>query len=181
MIPTPYIKAKIQNSFLFKDETNNELTDCFIISASSFINRPILFTAHLSTGALFSGVPVSEIRHQVELKNNLCNFTLEELQPWGCLGERMGVVRLPYLKDYRCDCLVGGIKISGYYVMTFFFKGGFGFEEEPSQMKTMNMVALCNGQFALLPNNKILFLDKHFTESVEWPKYKRNETYFMAD
>jgi hypothetical protein len=175
----PYIKASIQNSFLFKDEANKELTECYIIGAHAFLNRPLLFTCHLSTGALFSGVPINHLSHS---NNNIYArvLGLAALQPWGCLGDNLGVVRLDYLKDYDCLCKIEDDQIFGRYLCTFFFKEGGHLEEDPEQMKTMNMIALENGQFALLPNNRILFTDSHFTEVREFPKYKRNTEYFLA-
>ena len=54
-----------------------------------------------------------------------------------------------------------------------------GYSRYPSEHKPLNLIELRNGQFALLPNNFLLFKDKHFTESLAKENlkfYRRGET-----
>ncbi len=102
----------------------------------------------------------------------------ELLDPWGCLGERVTVTEHQYLKNYEVGTK---LCVSGRYLMTFDWLPQGHLEEDPEQQKSMNLLALENGRFALLPNNKCLFLDAHFTGEREWPRYRRNTEYWRAN
>lgn len=177
----PYLKCFVRSEFLYAGDCEGDLESAYAFSVTAFVNRPLLFTVHLDSGALFSGLPIWALV-SADVKANAIALPEEDLQPWGCLGERVSVIQHKYLRDYEGLCKIKTREILGAYVATFVFLPDGGFEEDPSQSKTMNLMALRSGQFALLPNNMILFRDKHFTGRVEkWPKYRRNETHFTTE
>lgn len=174
IIDIPFTKAFVKNSFLFKNENDYQLTPCYLFAATPLLNRPLLFTIHTEHGALFSRVPLKHLFH----KPVDAHYNNELLEPWGSLGERLSVLQHRYLKDYSVKTKTVG---DARYLMTFSWLPTGAFEEDPEQSKDLHLLALENGQFALLPNNSCLFLDKHFTEECDWPKYKRNSEYFWAN
>lgn len=171
IIDIPFTRAFVANELILGSEG---WTPCYLFAVTPLLNRPLFFTIHTEHGAVFSRVPLKFLRHNV----NPPRGALPEEEPWGSLGERVSVIQHAYLKDYEVQTKMGA---SGRYLMTFDFLPGGHFEEDPEQQKSMNLLALTGGSFALLPNNECLFLDKHFTGKQEWPRYKRNQEYFWAN
>lgn len=166
IIDIPFTRALVSNQLILGEPG---WTPCYLFAATPLLNRPLLFTLHTVHGAVYSRVPLSHLAHEEP--------TGEHLEPWGSLGERMTVIQHAYLKDYWVRTKQGP---EGRYLMTFDWLPQGHFEEDPEQQKSMNLLALENGRFALLPNNMCLFQDAHFTGlSGEWPRYRRNTEYFL--
>jgi hypothetical protein len=173
-LPSP-IHVNVLSSFLYQDDREG-FTEAYIFAVTAIINRPLLFTVHTIDGAVVSRLPV----HSFVAYNKLdySPFSLVELQPWECIGTDIQAVHHTYLKDYDVKIKIQDEFIKGKYILTFdSFSNGFS--EDPEQHKTFNMVELENGQYALMPNNRCLFLDRHFTDDMSsFPKYARNSTYW---
>lgn len=172
----PYIKAWVKNSFI---KTAPEgYTECYIHSLTALKNRPHLLNIHTVDGAVYSRLPIQAFFHKPPTEEASL-LAPESLEPWGVIGDETQVIQLRYLKDYFPRVL--GIDTFGRYLFSVEALAG-GFAEDPEQSKTLHMLALENGQFALLPNNSLLFRDRHFTEDpTESQAYKRNTEYFHAN
>jgi hypothetical protein len=171
-IDIPYIHCYVKGSYV---SNQSEPIECYVFAATGIINRPLLFTCHTKSGAVFSRLPASAFTTNPDYKG--IEYTAEELSPWGCISNTITVVKHTYLKDYKV--YIPSLKCNGYYLMTFDqFNGGFS--EDPEQHKTMNMIELVNGQFALMPNNYCRFTDLHFTKEDDI-QYKRQSTYWTTD
>ena len=167
----PYRHCYVRGEFVSKQTRPIE---CYIFAATGILNRPLLFTCHTKSGAVFSRLPIHAFTTN---PNTMVYFKLEDQAPWGCVGNTLTVVKHSYLKDYTVQ--VPSLHMEGRYIMTFDqFNGGFS--EDPEQHKTMNMVELDNGQFGLMPNNYCRFKDLHFTEADDI-QYKRQTDYWLSD
>lgn len=180
LIDIPYMHCWVVNRFIIKDEPPG-VTEAYAYSITVLPNRPIFFNVHTVHGALYSRLPLYALRsrniEQPEGELPGRHF----LEPWGSLGTKANVLQHVYLKDYnallhRYDA---DPFIKGRYLFSIDFSEG-GFAEDPEQHKTLHLISLETGQYALLPNNELLFKDDHFTDSNEPPSYKRNSTYFQS-
>jgi hypothetical protein len=171
-----FIHCKVRKVFLTDNEKDG-LEDCYIFAVTCIAGRPPLFTCHTENGAVFSRLPIEAF-----WTNDWAKKVPEAyLCPWSCIGSRVHVAKHSYLKDYQVMCTLGEQLMNGRYLMTLdYFDGNFS--EDPEQHKTHNMIELVSGQICLLPNNKVVFEDKHFTkQEKKLGHYKRNSRYFTAD
>ena len=148
---------------------------------TSKFGRPLLFTVHLESGALFSGLPIDALMcdryGEADLTSKIIGTELA--QPYSCLEGDIQCVQYWYLKDYKVICKVGNQVLNGRYLFTIDYSGD-GLADDPEQYKSHNIIVLSNGNMVALPNNMCLFEDGHFTgELKEFPKYKRNLNYYM--
>lgn len=178
-INTPTIKIKVIKSYLTQNTQDSILTeDAYLISAKCVSGRPILFTVHLESGALFSSLPIEALRCS-KYTNNITlvsDLTTQDLQPFTCLEGPVQIIEYEALKDYKIKTR---LNTDGRYLFTIDYAGG-GLAEDPEQFKTHNVIVLDNGMLCALPNNHCLFVDKHFTNNINFPKYKRSSKYWLA-
>lgn len=163
----PYLKCLVRKEYLHDFELGlGEYEEAYAFAVTGIINRPLLFTVHLESGAVYSRLPIQA------LVTSACedSYTLEQLMPYGVIGNRIEVVQHAYLKQYEVTTPLG----DGVYQFTVDqFDGGFS--EDPVQHKTMNVVALHSGHIGAWPNNMCRFLDGHFTVNME-VGYRRQST-----
>jgi hypothetical protein len=128
----------------------------------------------LETGAHWSGMPLSAVYHK-EVNNSI-----DFLQPWGCMGKEMQITFFDYLEGLTGKTLKENLKFRHTGIIVDWKDG---FSRYPSEHKPLSLLALEQGNFALLPNNYFRLFDKHFTEPLEQSnvnlkKYKRGETVY---
>lgn len=125
----------------------------------------------LETGAHWSGLPLHAIS-----KTEDFSTPIDKLMPWGCMGEDMETFYFTFLEGlegmYGSEpCRHTGIMID--------WKDGYS--RYPQEHKPLNLVEISNGQYALLPNNYLLFSEKHFVspeKTEEVRNYRRGETIY---
>lgn len=178
----PTILIKVNNHYLTNGKSLG-FTEGYLISVKAQSNKPLLFTVHLETGALWSGLPIEALRcEKFEILNNKVLFATEKLQPYSCLEGDIQVIQHKYLKNYPGIFKVGSIEMAGYYLFTIDYCGE-GLSDDPTQFKTHNIIQLENGQLAALPNNYCKFLDNHFVDKkkeYQLSSYKRNTKNYLA-
>lgn len=185
---TPAIKVQVNNKFL-NEELKSGYTEGYLISVTSIYGRPLFFTVHLETGALFSRLPITALfcdRFHT-LRTKPFQYDLGWLQPYSCLEGDINVIEYAHLKNCQVVGKFGyGSEKEGFYLFTVEVIGK-GLTEDPEQHKSHNIIVIEDGQLAALPNNKLLFPDQFFTEIDSndrgdkiWPKYKRNKKYHLA-
>lgn len=177
-INIPSLKVYVRNNYLGLTDSN--LTEAYLIAVTSISNRPLFFTAHLVTGAVWGRLPISAIVCDRYLEKQLLTqpqeIPLAKLQPYSCLYGNICYVRYEHLKDYVVKTKTLG---KGYYLFTIDVEGP-GLAEDPEQHKTHNIIALESGNTCALPNNYCLFTDEYFACDLNVvPKYKRNPKYFL--
>jgi hypothetical protein len=175
---TPAIKVCVRDSFLFADNTLTTWTEGYLVAVTSLASRPLSFTVHLATGALFSRLPITAIacdRFNGELPEQ--QYALHIVQPFSCLDGDIQSIELKHLKDYDVIVRLGKEQRFANYLFTVDVAGS-GLAEDPEQYKCHHILALTDGQLVAMPNNYVLFQDGYFAKpSDEWPKYKRQKKY----
>lgn len=176
----PYIKVFVRKEYLYNfKEGFGEFEEGYLFGATAITNRPLFFHVHLKSGAKVMRLPISAFCHKKEAPKQ----KLGDLQLWDCLSSDMECHRYSYFIDYLAKVKLNDGKVyNGRYITTFDFKPEGGFEETPDQHKDFNLIALDNGNFAIQPNNRILWEDEHFTGEIKGvPKYKTIQTRFTLD
>jgi hypothetical protein len=131
----------------------------------------IMCHVFLETGANWSGLPL----HAVSVTEDFSQ-PIEKLMPWACMGEEMEPFHSTFLEGlqgrYGSDwCRHTGIVID--------WKDGYS--RYPQEHKPLNLVQLSNGQYAMLPNNYLVYEEKHFVDPErrkDLKNYKRGETIY---
>jgi hypothetical protein len=167
----PYVKAFINPSYLGLT-SSPDWHECYIFAVTTLHNRPILWTVHLSTGAVFSRLPTQAIS---PVKTPKTIPTSKICDIWGSISEKSQVIRFDYLKDYEVVDLK--TKIIGRYLFSIDFLDG-AFAEDPEQHKVLHMVDF-GDFFGLRANNMILFKDEHFVDEDQTIQYKRTSRYYI--
>jgi hypothetical protein len=98
------------------------------------------------------------------------------LQLWDCFDHEIFLIKKNVISNCAAIAyLKNGIKMRGSYLFTIdTVSSGLGYADDPEQHKSANVIALENGQFAMLPNNRIQFIDASMTGSINppIPKFK---------
>lgn len=159
----PSIKVLVDKTFI-TDSKESGLIEAYLVAVDCRKGSVIRFTVYLSSGALWSGLPISAIwcdRYaQVDVSSRIINT--EILQPYSCLEGPISIISFDLLKNGNIESQLG----SANYLFTINYEGD-GLAEDPEQYKTHNVVVLKNGQLAALPNNYIRFLDNWFANDDE--------------
>ena len=99
--------------------------------------------------------------------------------PWGGMGQNIQVVQMCYLEGLEVRVSKPFIGIGRHTGLIFDWTDGFS--RYPQEHKPLSLIALKSGQFCLMPNNYILFEDRHFVnekskENLQF--YKRGESVY---
>jgi hypothetical protein len=150
-----------------------DFIEAYVFSVTLIESRALLWTVHTEHGAIYSRLPTKAIC--LEKVPPLVNFIYDE---WGAISSNGQVISHEYLKDYAVKLLIGSGHV-GVYQFTIDYFGG-GFSEDPEQHKTSNVIFLDSGHIYVGPNNKMLFMDKHFVSGSSF-QYRRNSKYHYLD
>lgn len=177
----PKLKVFVKNSFVTGDPTTVGFSVAYLVSARIIETRPILFGVHFEDGAYYSDLPLDALRFGKTYDFEAESFSLNELQPWGCISSEAQCLVIDYFKNYRVLANLKTEKLFGRYLFTIDYHAG-GFSEDPEQYKAHHIIALENGYMIAFPNNYLLFIDYHFTKRDAWPdRYRRNQHYYLCE
>jgi hypothetical protein len=128
----------------------------------------------LESGAHWSGLPIQAISTTKDF-----SWEREQLMPWAAMGDCIESFYAKYLEGLECN-VFKPIQSKGRHT-GIIIDWTDGFSRYPSEHKPLNVIHLENGQFAFLPNNFIIYNDKHFTneaakENLKY--YRRGETVY---
>ena len=154
-VNTPLIYTHVRLSEITQDEQRG-LVECRIFGACSLPGRAILFHCQLNNGAVYYRLPISAFREE---RFSEPQFKLSQLQPWDCPSEDMEVITYDWLFNQRVQCIKLG-DMMGNYVTTFDWSGVGTTAEIAHEHKCAHLIKLDNGQFALQPNNFLLWHEK---------------------
>lgn len=180
LIATPTIHVAVNNKFLTDGGTEGA-TEGYLVAVKCVENRPLLFTAHLKNGALYSGLPIHAIYHIEKLAAAKLGSNIElcQAQPWSCLAGPVNLVELPYLRNYDVEIRSPDLVGTGMYLFTIDYHGN-NLAADPTQYKLHNIISLDGGPLVAMPNNYCKFLDRFFTDeesSLATNKLRRTTTY----
>ncbi len=99
------------------------------------------------------------------------------LQLWDCFDNNIFLIKKRVISNCAAIAyLKNGIVKRGTYLFTIDTVSDnecYGYTEDPEQHKSFNLIALENGQFAMLPNNRTRFIDASMTPAnPPIPKFK---------
>jgi len=130
----------------------------------------------LESGANWSGLPIQALSTKE-------NFDIPEdlLMPWAAMGDDLEVFHSKYLEGLKCETikkLTTKARHTGIIV-----DWADGFSRYPQEHKPLNLLELESGQFALFPNNYIVYEDSHFVtengkENLKY--YKRGDKVYWG-
>lgn len=126
----------------------------------------------LESGAHWTGLPI----HALSTTND---FTWDrgQLMPWTAMGKCIETFHAKYLEGLECEVFKPFQSVGRHTGIIIDWSDGYS--RYPSEHKPLNVIQLGNGQFAFLPNNFVVYNDKHFTNDISKENlkyYRRGET-----
>jgi hypothetical protein len=118
----------------------------------------------LECGAVVRDVPLHALAQHADAED----WLLEESQHWDCYGDQFSLVRYTYLSGLEARAKCGPAEHLGEYLFTACPMHD-GFSAEPEQSKEFMFLALRNGRFCAQPTNRVLFIERSFTDDTGWP------------
>lgn len=165
-----HIYVNVDNKFLGPNMPDGTTSGIWH-AAYSREYQTLMCHVFLESGAHWSGLPL----HAISTKNSF-SWDREQLMPWAAMGDDIEIFSSKYLEGLECE-VQRPIKTKGRHT-GMIIDWSDGFSRYPAEHKPLNMIELENGQFALLPNNFVLFKDNHFTNDsakINLKNYRRGE------
>jgi len=173
----PTVPVFVRKEYLYDHQKGHgELTPGYWISVKSIRSRALYFETLLTDyGALYDKLPISAFVWKQDYTDEL---PLDHLQLWDCFDYHLTVIRKPILS--RCKFFAKNKKIyAGDYLFTIDNchadnnSTNCCVSELDQEHKSFNVIKLDNGQFAIQPNNRMLFQDASLVpENVGIPDFK---------
>ena len=135
---------------------------------TSFPGRAWGFNVMFENGAVYRNIPPHAISFS---ENPEKNWKINQAQLWDCYGYNWSTLEYTYLRGLKCLCRINDVHLYGQYLFTV-APIEDGFSNEPSQSKEFKFIKLDNGRITIQPTNKVLFIDKSFTEEVAFQELK---------
>ena len=175
---TPSIQVLVRNEFLHNQEKGHGgYTRGWLVGCRTVRGFAVTFYVLLENGVLFTGLPIHALAHK-----ECERMELTDLEMWDSISYDHSVVQFELLKRIACIVLLKNKKrYDGEYVFSIDFSSAGslrGIAESPNEWKVFHFIKLNNGNFALYPQNRIMFKDASLISSID-PKtidYKVNTT-----
>ena len=165
----PPLQVKVNNAYL---DDSLGFTDGTLVSVRAMQNQAFQFSVLLSTGALYTGLPISAFG----------KLPLDIAQAYDCIGSEIQVITLDLLRYMKCTVKdFNGNIHNGYYLFTIDFTDNNGLARHPEQWKQFHVVKTVNG-FMAYPQYRIVFQDDAFCPDRDTLQgYKYNTTIHCAE
>jgi hypothetical protein len=128
---------------------------------SSFPGRAWGLNVMFESGAVYRNLPPHAVSFN---EKKPLKWNINQAQLWDCYGYHWSAVEYTYLKNLQCQAIIKNKKFKGTYLFTV-APILDGFSEAPEQSKEFKFIELDNGRLTIQPTNKVIFIDKSFTES----------------
>ena len=151
--------ALVRSEYLTDRQVAGELWPCCVFGASSQGGRALGLHVMVESGVVYWPAPP----HSLAWKPDAPAMPLGVVQRWDCFGDVVTCTIFDHLEELECvvRCSDGEVR-PGSYVMTFDWWGN-GFSDTPDQHKCLHLLKLDGGQFALYPNNFVVWREPSFT------------------
>lgn len=169
----PPVRVLVRKEYLFNlEERHGEFEHGWIFACCAIRSRALMFHVLLENGAVFYRLPISAFCTNKKAKA----ISLEILSTWDCLSDKISVIEFDFLKGMEVSCILKDkSKLLGRYLFTVDFWGSQTLAEDPSEHKCAHVIELEDGNFCLLPNNRLLFRDSSLVpRQDEIPPFKAN-------
>jgi hypothetical protein len=159
--------------------------EAYAFAIQSIYKRALGFHVMLKSGAHYRNVPL----HALTLKPESTSRNLNDLAYWDCFSNNPKVTVFDYLREHECYAfLPDSSKLEALYMFTVDWLPDDavrpGFINTPDQNKCGHVVALEDGNIAILPTNKIAWRDGYFIGSDPKPqemKYTVQSNTYQAE
>lgn len=171
--PIPHFYCHARAEFFYNLESHHgEFFDVMVFGVASSPGRALGWHVMTDTGAVFWRLPIHALCH----KKTAPARKLNELQLWDSFGEKVTATQFPALLGVKTRALLANKSTAdGEYMFTVDWWGN-GYSDNPGQNKCAHILQLNEGNYAALPNNRILWAESSWVskpfETV--PDFQRN-------
>lgn len=126
----------------------------------------------LKSGAVYREVPLHALTY-IDPATGV--WVPSFAQHWDCYGTQFSTLCYKYLYGLDVKARIGreNIEREGKYLFTA-IPIGDAYSEAPDEAKEFQFIQLDNGRITCQPTNRVLFIDKSFTErDAKWPTHLR--------
>ena len=185
----PPIYCKIRTEYLYDmDEKKRGERDCVVFGIASISGRALLFHVLLPNGAVYYRLPISAFFQKHFFRDQVPDMRPDELQLWNCFSYYPSVHVFDFLAGV--DGKFRG-KDKNFYPGNYLFTVDWAHpdnnilntehSEIPQEHKCGHVLELDNGNFAIQPNNRILWHAANFTTKTNWPDYHVQTTEWSVE
>ena len=176
-ISIPHFYCLLRKEFLYNQEKGHgEFIGCAVFGATSIQSRAVMFIVMTERGAQIDRMPL----HALAWKK--CERQpLDHLELWDAFSYHMSCTQFEYLKGLRCEVLSKNKQwLQGEYLLTFdWAKSAYAEDSGEGGHKSGHLIKLDNGNFAIMPNNRIYwreasFITNPYKSDEERPDFKTN-------
>ena len=176
----PVLYAQVRKEYLYDLKSHHgEVEDCVIFGLASLAGKAVLFHCLLPNGAIYYRLPISAFIQRSYAISQVPRMRLDELELWNSFSYYPSVTTFDFLAGQECKYLGKDKKFyTGEYLFTIDWAHpepnilDVDHSEIPQEHKCGHFIALDNGNYAIQPNNRILWHVGNFTTKKEWPDYK---------
>ena len=177
-IPVQY--AQVRKEYLYDLKNHHgEVEDCVIFGLASLAGKAVLFHCLLPNGAIYYRLPISAFIQRAYDILQVPRMRLDELELWDSFSYYPAITVFDFLAGQECKYLGKDKKFyTGEYLFTIDWAHpepnilDVDHSEIPQEHNCGHFIALDNGNYAIQPNNRILWHVGNFTTKKEWPDYK---------
>jgi hypothetical protein len=185
----PPIYCQIRREYLYDLKHNKgETEDCVVFGLASIPGRAVLFHTLLTNGAIFWRLPISAFIQKGFECSRVPNQNLVDLELWNSFSYYPSINSFDFLIGQKCKYLGVDKKFyAGEYLFTIDWAHpepniiDTEHSEIPQEHKCGHLLALDNGNYAIQPNNRILWNVPSFTTASHWPDYKVQTSYWNVE
>jgi hypothetical protein len=181
-IPPIYCKVRKEYLYDFKSH-QGESEECVVFGLTSMAGAATLFHIMLPNGAVFFRLPISAFFQKSYDRPDVPDMQVDELQLWNSFSYYPSVHSFGYLISQRGKYFG---KDKKFYYGKYLFTIDWAHPESnildtehseiPDQHKCGHVLALDNGNYAIQPNNRILWNISNFTFNSDIPDYNVQTT-----
>jgi hypothetical protein len=168
----PRFECYVRAEFLHAFETGyGEYVPGICHSVTSLAGHALGFNVLLNNGAHIGRLPIHALAHKTPAEASW----IWQLQLWNCFSYNVAVIEYEYLQEMRCKAwLTDGLERGGHYMFTVDYFGSADSESAgDGGWKCHHVIALDDGRFAALPNNRLCFYEPALvTPFTDKPGYK---------
>lgn len=174
----------VRNEFLYNfKKGQGEFTRGYWVSVKTQKHRSLLFETLLENGALYDKLPIEAFVHD---RGSDVKFKQADLALWDMDSWHITTIVKDALRHLDAKVRVGNELVAGTYVCTVDQVDADGSlmptcASIPKEHKSQNILALDNGQFCSMPNNRILWTDPSLTQVVGPPDYEACEEIYFSN
>jgi hypothetical protein len=186
----PVWKAKVRLEYLYNKEKHiGEEEVCLIHSITTLEGRTPLFNIMLPNGANYARLPITAFFSDQYNRKDVVDLELKQTVYWDCLSYHANVIEYNALATSQCKFIDRNNKLHrANYIFSIDYAQpdmnllNITYSEVSEEHKHHHILELNNldewqGNYALMPNNKILFNLPNFTVKDQIPDYKTNMDY----